>query len=187
MSLKLNKRVIVFALIALLAVTAVIIIAVSAGTASPLPASSNTQTPISVQAATEQQRLQFIGQFGWTVSTDAPEFMVLYIPKEFDTVLTRYNAIQKRQGFDLEQYRGKKVDRYSYLITNYPAEATHVYINLIVYEGCVIGGDVCSKELGGFMHGFAPEHVTPKSSAEPTGTFIEPDFTQVDADVWPED
>lgn len=182
-----------FGLIALLAIVVVIIIATSAGSGAPEPNSGDTGMPENVAAETEQQRLDFIKQFGWTVGSAQPEVMALYIPHNFDSVLTKYNAIQKRQGFDLEKYKGEKVDRYSYVITNYPAAVTEVYINLIVYKGKVIGGDVCSKELGGFMHGFSPERVTlgtvtdtaVSATGQAAGTFSEPDFSLVDGKAWP--
>ena len=47
---------------------------------------------------------------------------------------------------------------WSYDILNYPGyENTEGIIrgNILVYEGTVIGGDICSNELGGFMHTFS--------------------------------
>ena len=29
-----------------------------------------------------------------------------------------------------------------------------IELNMLILDGMVIGGDVCSTELGGFMHGF---------------------------------
>ena len=40
-------------------------------------------------------------------------------------------------------------------IENYPGQAEGVRANILVYKNKVIGGDVCSVELDGFMHGFA--------------------------------
>ena len=37
------------------------------------------------------------------------------IPEEFDDVFLMYNDLQQSQGFDLENYKGKSVKRYSYL------------------------------------------------------------------------
>jgi hypothetical protein len=66
-----------------------------------------------------------------------------------------YNEVQKQQGLDLEKYKGKDVIRYTYEITNYPGEEGKVLANLIVYKNRVIGGDICSADVNGFIHGFA--------------------------------
>ena len=51
--------------------------------------------------------------------------------------------------------RGKTVMKYSYRITNYEGCDGEVYATLLVYKNRVIGGDVASAALDGFMHGFA--------------------------------
>lgn len=92
--------------------------------------------------------------FGWQVEPEADEVVEVQIPKEFDDVFTNYNAIQKTQGCNLEKYAGKRCKRYTYVVTNYPGQTDNVRANILVYKDKVIGGDVCSLELGGFMHGF---------------------------------
>lgn len=103
-------------------------------------------------------RISFIKSFGWEVSPDLPETAEITIPSKFNEVYKNYNSLQKSQGFDLKKYRGKAAVRYTYKIVNYPSEsgefAENVVINLIVCEGKIIGGDVCSLELDGFMRGF---------------------------------
>ena len=76
------------------------------------------------------------------------------IPEEFDKILKTYNEVQKQQGLDLSKYKGKSVTRYTYEITNYPDYNGKVYVNMIVYKNRVIGGDVCSADVNGFIHGF---------------------------------
>ena len=44
--------------------------------------------------------------------------------------------------------------RYTYEVTNYEDYDGVVYANLIVYRGRVIGGDICSADVTGFIHGF---------------------------------
>ena len=61
----------------------------------------------------------------------------------------------RQQGCDLSKYAGKRCKRYTYVIENYPGQAEGVRANILVYKNKVIGGDVCSVELDGFMHGFA--------------------------------
>lgn len=112
---------------------------------------------INYKASTASERLAFISQFGWEVEEDPAEVAEVVIPGEFDEVYTSYNEIQKSGGMDLEPYRGLRAKRWCYTVLNYPGyEQRHdaVEINLLIYEGTVIGGDVCSMEQGGFMQGF---------------------------------
>ena len=107
-----------------------------------------------VKVKTNEQRLAFTKSFGWEVQEDPAEVLEVIIPKEFDEVYEQYNTIQKKQGCDLAKYAGKRVKRYSYLVTNYPQAQNEVRLNILVYKDKVIGGDVCSLQLDGFMHGF---------------------------------
>ena len=103
---------------------------------------------------TDEDRIAFLGQFGWEVKPTAVEVKETKIPKEFDNVFSTYNELQKRQGLDLSKYKKKNVQRYTYEITNYEGYDGTVYANILVYRNKVIGGDVCSADVKGFMHGF---------------------------------
>ncbi len=102
----------------------------------------------------DEDRANFLAQFGWKVNTTPVESVEITIPEEFDKIFTGYNEIQKRQGLDLSKYKKKNVMRYTYEITNYDGEAGKVYANVIVYRNKVIGGDICSAQVDGFIHGF---------------------------------
>ena len=103
---------------------------------------------------TNDDRVNFLSQFGWTVNPEAVETVETKIPTNFDNVFTTYNEIQKRQNLDLSNYKGKNIVRYTYEITNYPDYNGKVYANLIIYKNRVIGGDICSADVNGFIHGF---------------------------------
>jgi hypothetical protein len=102
---------------------------------------------------TNDDRIRFLGQFGWQVGSDAVASAEVTIPEEFDKIFTAYNELQKRQGLDLEKYKGKNVMRYTYEITNYDGYDGVVYANILVYRNKVIGADVCSADVTGFVHG----------------------------------
>ena len=58
----------------------------------------------------------------------------------------------------MQKYAGMKVKRWTYIVRNYPdtlPEDDYIRINILVSDGVVIGGDVCSVKLDGFMHGFS--------------------------------
>ena len=102
---------------------------------------------------TNDDRVKFLAQFGWQVDPEAVESIEVTIPEEFDKIFTAYNELQKRQGLDLIKYKKKNVQRYTYKITNYDGYDGTVYANILVYRNKVIGGDVCSADINGFMHG----------------------------------
>lgn len=96
----------------------------------------------------------FLSQFGWTVNGATAETAEVTIPAEFDKVFAGYNEIQKEQGLDLSKYKKKDLTRYTLEVTNYPEYEGKVYANVLVYRGKVVGGDICSADVSGFVHGF---------------------------------
>ncbi|MBQ4066446.1 MAG: DUF4830 domain-containing protein, partial [Clostridia bacterium] len=103
---------------------------------------------------TEGARMDFLRQFGWEVGDACVEEVEVQIPADFDKILNAYNEIQKSQGLDLSKYKGKTVQRYTYEIKNYPDYDGTVYANIIIYKNRVIGGDVYSADVSGFIQGF---------------------------------
>jgi hypothetical protein len=103
---------------------------------------------------TNEDRLNFLKQFNWEVNSEAVEMVEVIIPGEFDAVYKKYNEVQKVQKLNLEKFKNKAVKRYTYIITNYPNYSGTVYANILVYKDKIIGGDICSAEVNGFMHGF---------------------------------
>lgn len=103
---------------------------------------------------TNEDRIEFLGQFGWEVEGEPCEEQRVTIPSEFDGVFTGYNDIQKAQGLDLSTYSKCEMDRYTYVVTNYEGYSGLVYANLLVYKGRVVAGDICSADVNGFVHGF---------------------------------
>ena len=99
-------------------------------------------------------RINFLKQFGWEVEAQPIKEQQVTIPKDFDKVFAAYNEIQRKQGLDLSSFRKKTVMRYTYAVKNYPDYEGEVYINVLVYRNTVIGGDVCSADVNGFVHGF---------------------------------
>lgn len=125
-----------------------------------LPDAKSTSTlessGYSLDAQTGVERTMFLKQFGWSIDPEPVSVREVIIPTQFNDVYKAYNTLQLEQGFDLENYKGIPVKMWTYNITNYPGGG-EVLANIIVHEGKVIGGDICSAQLGGFMHGFDPQ------------------------------
>lgn len=98
--------------------------------------------------------VHFLAQFGWTVDGGNPEEAQVTIPAEFDKVFASYNEMQKAQGLDLAKYKKKELTRYTFEVTNFEGYEGKVYANVLVYRNRVVGGDICSADVNGFVQGF---------------------------------
>lgn len=115
---------------------------------------SSGDSSVDTAAKTSGERLNFLSQFGWQCDESAETVKDSVIPEKFDDVYVKYNEIQTQQGFSLEKYKGKSVKIYTEKVLNYPENSENVYATLMVYDGKIIGGDIHSTALDGFMHGF---------------------------------
>ena len=95
----------VLAALALLAVIIVTVVRIS--------------SPAVYEMKSEAQRQAFLKEMGWEVSDEYDECKAVTIPKEFNEVYEKYNKLQKQQGFDLEDYKGKTAEVYTYAVKNY--------------------------------------------------------------------
>lgn len=100
---------------------------------------------------TNEDRLEFISQFGIQVAGEAKEEKVFTVPENFDRIIAGYNEIQKEQGLDLAKYKNKKVTRYTYETMGYEDYEGPVSINLIVYRNKIIACDISSQAPDGFV------------------------------------
>ncbi len=111
-----------------------------------------------VSACAEQytiaRMVEFLKKYGYECGSGPDEICEYTVPAEFDNVMTIYNDLQKSQGFDLEKYKGKTVKRFSFKIENYPDVAEDVFADILFFDREIIGGDICTRSLDGFMEGF---------------------------------
>ena len=131
----------------------------SSGTADKGDKSDTTVSYKYEKVKSADDAAAFLRQFGWSVDAGSAEVAEVTIPAEFDKIFAGYNELQKAQGLDLSKYKKKAVTRYTFTLTDYKdAEGKpydgRVYANVLVYRNRVIGGDVCSADVSGFIHGF---------------------------------
>lgn len=96
----------------------------------------------------ENNGLVFLEKHG--ISVDVSTFAVdeIKMPSKFNDIYENYNNLQKRAGFDISLYRGKTVKKLSYRVNGYEEV---VFVNLLVFDNKIIGGDISSTALDGFM------------------------------------
>ena len=116
-------------------------------------AAATSAAPNPKGVRSNQDRIAYLESYGWNVTEEPLASQELLIPDEMDESYDDYLALQEEQGFDLKQYAGKRVKRYTYEITNYPTGETGIQANLLVYRNTVVGGEVLSPRLDGFLHG----------------------------------
>ena len=121
-------------------------------------------------------RLAYLNGLGWQTSSQPIATEELLIPEEFDESYTGYLQLQADQGFDLTQYNGRRVKRYTYQLTNYPSQDEPVQISLLIYKNRVVGGQIQSSS-GSFLHGLslpgpAPAQPSPAPSQTASGQTI---------------
>ena len=114
---------------------------------APIPSSPSTKVK------TEEDRIAFLESFGWQVEPTPVSVEEMLIPEAFDESYAEYLSLQQSQGFDLTEYCGKRVKRYTYTITNYPTGESGVQVSILIYKNKVVGGEVLSPQLNGFLHG----------------------------------
>jgi len=108
-------------------------------------------SPLVRGGADEEKVKSYISQYGWEIS-DTAEKVQIKIPDPLDNVYRKYNSLQKQSGFDLEKYKGKKAVRYTYEVLNHKF-GEGVYVNILMCDGAIIGADIMTRALDGFMHG----------------------------------
>ena len=131
----------------ILLLTGVVVIAVSfIGNHPATPASKQT----TVSCKTAEERVNYINSLGFETDS-SEESKEIIIPTRFNDVYNKYNEIQKKQGLDLAEYKGKTAVMYTYHITNY-GDNDNVIANLIVFDGKLIGADLCDTSAdNGFL------------------------------------
>ncbi len=169
-SLKANrKRILAFILLA----------AIVAGACFFLTGRGEEEARQPIPGGTNEERVAFLESFGWQVQAEPTETREVMIPARFNDVYTAYNVMQQAQGFDLEPYAGQICTQYVYKVENHPGD-DQVYATLLVYGDEIIGGDIASTAVDGFMHGFASDSAhfgesgiataTPAATASPQAT-----------------
>ena len=99
----------------------------------------------------EMERITYLRELGWEVDEEPIESMELALPEELTGSYAAYNELQLAQGFDLRDYLGKSVSRWTYQVRNYPDRPEDVQLNLYLCEDRPIAGDIIAGGEGGFQ------------------------------------
>lgn len=94
----------------------------------------------------------FLFNLGWETDSKHITSQNSVLPVEFDSVFEEYNKLQIQQGCDLVNYAGKEIIVYTAPILNYGNTTENIFATILVHNRKIIGGDIHSANLNGFMH-----------------------------------
>lgn len=114
---------------------------------------------------TVEDQLSFLRELGHDPDPNPVYAGEVVIPEVFDSVYETYNQLQKAQGLNLEKYKGKTVQRYTYALTPASDESAAGeqsdgpvgevrYVTLLIYKSRVIGGDITTTGPNGKVEGW---------------------------------
>ena len=103
---------------------------------------------------TVEEQLEFLRELGHTPDPNPVYAGEVVIPEVFDSVYETYNQLQKSQGLNLEKYKGKTVQRYTYALSDASGGTDGEigetrYATLLIYKNRIIGGDVTTTGPNG--------------------------------------
>lgn len=157
MTAKVNFKKLLVILVAVVGVIlAVVLMTSGKGEAEPTAATAGDNTA----------RVKLLESMGWQVSASPVEAGKVRIPNEPSELFSRYNALQKSQGYDLSAYAGQTVMRYVYQVKNYPDATEPVYATLLVHKDQVIGADITDTGAKGLVRGLKLQ--LPQETTTPT-------------------
>ena len=113
--------------------------------------SQDAEVPEETVLRDNEDRIAYLKELGWEVNEEPVESMDLQLPEELTGSYAAYNELQLAQGFDLRDYLGKGVSRWTYQVRNYPDRPEDVQLNLYLCEGRPIAGDIIAGGEGGFQ------------------------------------
>lgn len=98
--------------------------------------------------------VRFLAENGLNVVVGSEKTELISIPVVFDDTFKEYNEIQKKQGFDLQDFAGRQVLKCSYELSDYLQNAEDIYFATVyLYNNEIIAADIYSSSVSGFMTG----------------------------------
>ena len=101
---------------------------------------------------TNGDRVKFLSALGWVVDPEPLCTSEVTIPLAFSDVYKKFNELQIEQGYDLSEHQGERATIYAYRVKNYAGYDGPVVAELYLAGDRLVGGDIHSLALDGFMH-----------------------------------
>ena len=98
-------------------------------------------------------REKYLASYGWEIAPESEQERTVLLPRSFEGAPGEYARMQTSQGYDFASYAGLECRQFTYELKAYGGGSGTVYAVLYVKGTRVIGGDIHSAEIDGFMHG----------------------------------
>jgi len=112
-----------------------------------LTAQAFSQKASQIDGSTNELRMIYLKSLGIEAEDDRLSSKEITIPQNFNEVYKEYNNLQKKSGFDLSRFKGKKATVYTYSLSG-----SEKQIHLIVCNQKIIGGDIADVNVNGKMY-----------------------------------
>lgn len=109
-----------------------------------------SSTAYAKEGSTNYERINYLNSINCKVQEEIISQKEIVIPDEFSDVYERYNGLQLEAGFNLVPFKGAAATLYTYKVSEYK-NIKNAYVNLIVCNSKIIGGDIFTTELNGQM------------------------------------
>lgn len=98
-------------------------------------------------------RAEYLKSLGYEIDESfTEEIKVILLPTRFSKVYLNYNELQKQNGFNLEKYKGFYITQYTVKVFD-ETKRDDLYAHILLHNGRLIGGDVATTAIDGFMKG----------------------------------
>ncbi len=97
-----------------------------------------------VDGSTNQKRVAYLSSLGLKVNETAVSVKNTRIPEKLSGIYEEYNEIQKSQGFNLSNFKGKDATHYSYSLS----DKENITVNILVVDNKIIAGDITDNSNG---------------------------------------
>lgn len=98
-------------------------------------------------------RGKYLESLGYSIDNSFDEeIKIIVLPTSFSKVYLNYNELQKRNGFNLEKYKGFEITQYTIKVFD-ESKRDDLYAHILLHNGRLIGGDIATTAIDGFMKG----------------------------------
>ena len=139
-TIKLSRKMLICAVVSILAMVLLLLCALL------IP---RRASPAMAGDSEEQLCVSTLTAFGWEVDEEPLETETVRLP---ESLSQGYLALQAEANFDLTAHIGKTATRYTFRVRNYPTGEEGVLADVLIREGKVIGGDIRTANMDGFIH-----------------------------------
>ncbi len=97
---------------------------------------------------------EYFNSYGWEIDVNSVVYSRYVFTDKNNPQFLSYNELQLKQGYDLMNFIGVELDKYSVRILNFPSDenSDSYYGTVFFYDGLAVAGDIYDARLNGYMY-----------------------------------